>query len=134
MKRILIAEDDPVMARLLEFNLKRGGYATTVCRDGMTVEAEARRQPPDAAVFDLMLPGRNGQELIELFQADPELKTIPLIVVTGQGKEDKHDQLLAAGAHSVYTKPFSPNRLLDTIRDLLGEKDHTRPPFRRPDA
>ncbi|MGJ3241429.1 MAG: response regulator [Opitutales bacterium] len=134
MKRILIAEDDPVMARLLEFNLKRGGYAITVCRDGLTVESQAREQPPDVAVFDLMLPGKNGQVLIELFKADPELKDIPLIVVTGQGKEDKHDSLLSAGAHSVYTKPFSPNRLLDTIRDLLGEKDHTIPPFKRPEG
>lgn len=119
MKTILIADDDPVMVKLLEFNLKRAGYAVEICREGLSVMPKAQDAKPDLAIFDLMLPGRSGLELINDFKAAEEMAGIPIIVVTGQGKGSTRDELLEAGANKVFTKPFSPTILMNSIEELL---------------
>lgn len=119
MKKILIADDDPVMIKLFEFSLKRAGYELVVCREGLSVVERAHETLPQAAIFDLMLPGRSGQELIRAFQADAVLKGIPIIVVTGQGKESTEGTLLSDGARYVFTKPFSPSVLVSTLGELV---------------
>lgn len=120
MKTILIADDDPVMVKLLEFNLKRANYRVVICREGLSVMPMAEEAQPDLVIFDLMLPGRSGLELIVDFKASPELATIPIIVVTGQGRGSTKDELLAAGADTVFTKPFSPTILMNNIGELMG--------------
>ena len=122
MKKILVADDDAIMVRLLDINLRRAGYSPVVCREGLSVVSKAQQHKPLLAVIDLMLPGKSGLELINEFKADPSLREIPLIVVTGQGKGSTKNQLLEAGASSVYTKPFSPRALIDRIKSLLEEK------------
>lgn len=121
MKTILIADDDPMMVKLLEFNLRRSGYATVICRDGLSVCEKARASKPDLAILDVMMPGRTGLELISDFKADQALATLPVLVVTSEGKSSTEASLLAAGALNVYTKPFSPTMLLDRVRQLLGD-------------
>jgi DNA-binding response OmpR family regulator len=120
MKTILIADDDPVMVKLLEFNLKRAGHRVEICREGLSVVAKACDVRPDLAIFDLMLPGRSGLELIVDFKGDGELAEIPIIVVTGQGKGSTRHELLKAGASTVFTKPFSPTILINRISELLS--------------
>lgn len=122
MKKILIADDDPVMTRLLEFHLRRANYATITCREGLSVVKRALEEHPDLAVIDLMLPGRSGKELIEEFRANEKLEDLPVIVVTGQGRESTHDALSRAGARHVFTKPFSPTALIGRINTILGQK------------
>ena len=119
MSNILIADDDPVMVKLLEFNLKRSGYSVTVCREGLSVMPRALDHRPVLAIFDLMLPGRSGLELIHDFKESDDLSDIPIIVVTGQGKGSTKQELLGAGASTVFTKPFSPTILINRIHELL---------------
>ena len=121
MKNVLIAEDDAVMVRLLEYTLKKSGFNTIICRDGSSVFSRISARKPDLGIFDLMLPGKSGLELIREFKADSELARVPLIVVTGQGKGSTKDELLAAGAVSVFTKPFSPTALMARVNELLDE-------------
>ena len=70
-----MAEDDLVMAKLLEFNLQRAGFEVMVCGDGGDVLERTRVLSPDLAVFDLNLPGKTGLELSLAFQADAALVT-----------------------------------------------------------
>lgn len=122
MKTILIAEDDPVMRRLLEFTLRRAGYATVQVPDGPSAEIAARENPPALAILDFLLPGRSGLELLQVFRQEEALADLPVIIVTGQGRGNLRDDLLAAGACRVFTKPFSPATLLQAIGELLAEK------------
>jgi len=121
MKKILIADDDPMMVKLLEFNLRRAGFDLVVCREGSTVCARAHAEHPDLVILDVMLPGRTGLELVADIKADPQLAALPVLIVTSEGKNSILDGLLAAGAANVYTKPFSPTMLIDRVRELLGE-------------
>jgi DNA-binding response OmpR family regulator len=121
MKTILIADDDPVMVKLLEFNLRRAGYATLVCVEGLSVCERARVNSPDLVILDMMLPGRSGLELLHDFKADPALAALPVVVVTSQGKNSTQEELLGAGALNVFTKPFSPTILMARLRELLGQ-------------
>lgn len=123
MKSILIADDDPVMVKLVEFNLKKIGYSALICRDGDSVRERALSEKPVLAIFDFMLPGRSGLELIVDFKADPVLQDIPLLVVTAQGKDSVREEVLAAGAARVFTKPFSPTLLTKCIDELLEPLD-----------
>lgn len=125
MSLILIADDDPLMIRLLEFNLKRAGHALCVCRDGLEVEQTARGHRPDLAILDVMLPGKSGLELIRDFRASESFADLPVIVVTGHGETQVHEDLMAAGANRVFTKPFAPSLLLATINELLPDKTHS---------
>jgi two-component system response regulator/two-component system chemotaxis response regulator CheY len=121
MKTILIAEDDPVMTKLIEFNLKREGYQIITCGDGESVVNSVKDNPPDLALFDLNLPGMSGLELSRFFQNDAELSKIPRIVVTAQGKDAVFDDLYESGISRVFTKPFSPSALAEEIRTLLEQ-------------
>lgn len=117
---ILIVDDDPVMIKLFEFNLGKAGYRTVACREGSSVLSSTLETRPDMVIFDLMLPGRSGLELIEDFRSHAELSTMPIIVVTAQGKGSTKEMLLAAGANHVFTKPFSPSLLLAKVEELLA--------------
>lgn len=118
--RVLIADDDPIMARLLELHLTREHYRTAQAPDGLTALEIARLQPPDLALVDLMLPAMSGFELLAAFQGDPRLKAVPVVIVTGQGRDTVRARLLEDGATDVFTKPFSPRALLLRIAEILG--------------
>ncbi|GHB95102.1 response regulator [Cerasicoccus arenae] len=119
MSTILIADDDPLMIRLLEFNLKRFDCRLIICREGLGAEHLVKVERPDLAIIDVMLPGKSGFDLIESIRADPDLANMPLIVVTGHGEHQVHQRLLDAGADRVFTKPFAPSLLQSAVNELL---------------
>ncbi len=120
MNRILIAEDDPVMAKLVEFNLKKAGFELMICPDGSSVIDRISDWGPDLAIFDLNLPGKSGLELSQYIQDTPALSHIPVIIITGQGKESSFEELYEAGVKKIFSKPYSPTALAETIRTLLS--------------
>ncbi len=120
MKTVLVAEDEAITLRLFQYQLTRAGFIPMMFRDGLEVVERARRTPPDLAILDYNLPGRNGLELIEGFKADEVLKWIPIIVVTGFRDPDLRRQFMEAGAADVICKPFSPAALNNRIRELIG--------------
>ena len=116
---ILVAEDDPVMAKLLEFTLMRERYRVSICRQGDTVVEKAKQHKPDLLLVDYVLPRMTGDQIAAAFKADPELSDIPIIVVTGQGRESIRKEMLDIGVQDVFTKPFSPISLMDEIKKYL---------------
>lgn len=114
-KIVLVADDDPVMIKLFQFNLSKAGFRVISCNDGDDVVNVALRENPSVALLDYLLPGRTGLELISDFKEIPELAALPTIIVTGQGKGSLRDELMRAGAKEVFTKPFSPSLLIEAI-------------------
>ncbi|GAB4274337.1 MAG TPA: hypothetical protein DIU37_04555 [Opitutae bacterium] len=119
MKTLLVADDDPVMLKLFEFNLRKAGFQVIACKEGLGVVQKALTEKPELVILDYLLPGRSGLELIHDFKANARLSEVPLIIVTGQGKGTTRDDLMRAGAACVFTKPFSPSLLVQEINRLL---------------
>ena len=116
--RILVVEDDPDIAELVEHHLSRAGFETDVVGTG-TEALEQIRQRPDLVVLDLMLPGLSGLELCRLMRGDPQTAAVPIIMLTARAEEESRVQGLELGADDYVTKPFSPRELVARLRAVL---------------
>ena len=117
--RVLIAEDEPHLVESLSFVLGREGYVVSSALDGEAALLRLRSDPPDILILDLMLPRRNGFEVLKQIRADAALRSIPIIVLTAKGQA--HDRQLAEeiGVDAFMTKPFANRDVVDQIRRLI---------------
>ena len=117
----LVVEDDPDMAALIERLLGRDVFAVTVCSKRDEVLARMRQRPtPDIMMLDLHLPGLNGFDLLHKLKAHPELKLMPVVIVTADAKPESVMRGLALGADGYITKPFDHTVLVRGVKAVLG--------------
>ena len=116
--RILVVEDDPDIAELVEHHLSRAGYDTSVVGTGTDALEQIRRRP-DLVVLDLMLPGLSGFEICRLMRSDPRTASVPIIMLTARAEEEARVEGLDLGADDYVTKPFSPRELVARLRAVL---------------
>lgn len=114
--RILIAEDDPKQARLVQVYLERDGHSTLVVGDGRSALEQCRARRPDLVVLDLMLPRVDGLDVCRALRADSD---VPILLLTARTTEDDVLLGLDVGADDYVTKPYSPRELVARIRALL---------------
>jgi two-component system alkaline phosphatase synthesis response regulator PhoP len=119
--RILVADDEPHIGRIVKTKLEQGPFAVTLVHDGGAV-LTALEQEPDVAVIilDIMMPVASGLEVLRKLRADPRWKSIPCIILTAAGQQEQHEQAVALGASEFMTKPFSPKRLFARVSELAG--------------
>jgi DNA-binding response OmpR family regulator len=122
-KRILVADDEPHIARLLEFKLQREGYEVTVTSDGGAALDAITVNPPDMVILDIMMPVMTGTEVLAAIQADDTLKDIPVILLTARGQERDVVIGFDAGAVDYIVKPFAPSELLARIKRHLDPQE-----------
>jgi len=118
-QRILIVDDDPKIVRLLRASLEQAGYQVFVAYNGETALHMLRRERPDLAVLDLMLPDRDGWDVTRVMRSDATLAHTPIIMLTARVKH--HDRIvgLELGADDYVTKSFHPGELMARIRAVL---------------
>jgi len=121
-KRILVVEDEPDIAEVLQFSLDRAGFAVDVERRGDAALEAIRRQPPDLIVLDLMLPGLDGLEVTRLLKRDPATARLPLVMLTAKGEEVDRIVGLELGADDYIPKPFSPREVVLRIKAVLRRR------------
>jgi len=117
--KIYIVEDDPDIAELIEFNLDAAGYVTGVFRNGDDAYEAIIDSPPDLLLLDLSLPGLSGIEIAKFIRSSPEVKELPIIMLTARSQETDKVIGLKSGADDYVTKPFSMKELLARIEALL---------------
>ena len=122
-QRILVVEDEPDLAEVLQFNLAKAGFAVELERRGDSALEALRRQPPDLLVLDLMLPGLDGLELTRILKRDPATARIPLVMLTARGEEVDRIVGLELGADDYIPKPFSPREVVLRIKAVLRRRD-----------
>ncbi len=118
-RSILVVEDEPDIAEVIEYNLAREGYRVDVVGDGEHALDRIVREAPDLVLLDLMLPGLDGLELCRRLKEDPVTRTIPVIMVTAKGEESEVVLGLGMGADDYVAKPFSPRELTARVRAVL---------------
>ena len=120
VKRVLIVEDEPNIAEALSFLLEREGFAVSLASDGEKGLASARSERPCAIVLDVMLPRKNGFEVLREIRGDPSVSTTPVVVLTARGQAHDRKTASEVGADVYLTKPFSNRQVIDEIRRLVS--------------
>ena len=105
--KILIADDNPDLRKLLVILLKNSGYETIEAATGIEALTQARATGPDLILMDLAMPAGNGDEAIAWLKADPLTRDIPVIVLTAFLHGTLVDRAIAAGAAEILHKPVN---------------------------
>ncbi|SNR47202.1 Response regulator receiver domain-containing protein [Maribacter sedimenticola] len=119
-KHVLLADDDQLLASLLNFRLKKGGYEVHHSSNGREVKEYLTKQRPDIIVSDIMMPYFSGIELIDFVRNDLKLST-PIIIISSAGNEQNVLSAFELGANDFITKPVSPTELLVRVARELNK-------------
>lgn len=118
--KILVADDEIYMVRLLELTFKKGGYEIISCRDGQQALALAASELPQLIVLDVIMPGLDGLGALRQLKENPATKNIPVVVLSAKGHALTKVEAELAGASVFLAKPFSPNQLLGEVQKILA--------------
>ena len=113
---VLLAEDDDLVAALVSDRLARDGYSVRHKVDGESALTDALQSPPDVAILDVMMPKMNGFEVLGRLRSSPQTAKLPIIMLTGRGREEDVVRGFDLGATDYIVKPFSPAELAVRVR------------------
>ncbi len=125
--RILVVDDDPQTLRYVRDALTAAGYSPLVTGDPQEVSGLIKSKKPRLVLLDLILPGIDG---IELMERVPEMADLPVLFISGYGRDETIARALEAGAVDYIVKPFSPTELTARVRAALRRRDEPPEPFR----
>ncbi|HZR24296.1 MAG TPA: response regulator transcription factor [Vicinamibacterales bacterium] len=117
--RILVVEDDPDIAHLVERYLDKAGFTVERAANGRDALQMIAAKAPELLVLDLMLPHVDGLEICRRLRSDEKTAAIPVIMLTARADESEKIVGLELGADDYLAKPFSPNELVARVRALL---------------
>jgi DNA-binding response OmpR family regulator len=123
--RILVVEDDPDIAQLVERYLDKAGFETERAATGRDALTSIAARTPDLLVLDLMLPQVDGLEVCRMLRADGATASLPIIMLTARAEESERIVGLELGADDYLAKPFSPGELVARVRALLRRVQRT---------
>jgi DNA-binding response OmpR family regulator len=121
MTKILVAEDDPMTLQLIKFKLQQNGYAIVTAKDGEAALNLVQSEKPDLVILDGMMPMLDGFEVLHRMKATPDLKSIPVVMLTARTQDSDMQRGMELGAADYVNKPFSPTELLNRVRKVLGQ-------------
>jgi DNA-binding response OmpR family regulator len=119
-KNLLLAEDDELLASLLDYRLQKGGYNVHLAKDGRDVKEYLKTATPDIIVSDIMMPYFSGIELIDYVRNQLNSK-IPIIIISSAGNEENVLSAFELGANDFISKPVSPSELLVRVGRELNK-------------
>jgi two-component system, OmpR family, alkaline phosphatase synthesis response regulator PhoP len=117
--RLLLIEDEEDIAALLKLQADISGYKLHVETDGLNGYMAAEREKPDLIVLDIMLPGLNGLDVCRKIKNNPDLRNIPIIIISAKSEELDVVLGLELGADDYVAKPFSPKVLFSRVKAVL---------------
>ncbi len=121
-KRILLVDDDPDLVETVEFFLTANDYDVIVATNGKDGLEQAEARKMDLVLLDVTMPGMDGLEVCKRLKANAMTTSIPIIMVTAEGKGDDVAHALSAGAKDYVVKPFNLEDLVERIEVVLGDR------------
>jgi two-component system phosphate regulon response regulator PhoB len=118
-ERVLIVDDEPDLLELVRFQLEQAGFEVETAPDGRVGLEAIRRRRPALVVLDWMLPDLPGTEVCRQLRADPELRDLPVLLLTAKAEEIDRVVGFEIGADDYVTKPFSPRELVLRVQAIL---------------
>jgi len=121
-RRILIADDDPAILRLVETILEKEKYSVVIARDGREAYKILQSDPNfTAAILDVVMPHISGTELVKFMKTDKRLMSIPVMMMTAEQDPKLSSDSFAAGAVVFLPKPFTTTQLQIMLQMLIGK-------------
>jgi len=124
-KRILLIEDEEDIASLIKLQAEVSGFKLHVEVDGINGYRAVEREKPDLVILDIMLPGQNGLDVCRKIKSNPDLRDIPVIILTAKSEEIDVVLGLELGADDYVAKPFSPKVLFSRIKAVMRRARET---------
>ncbi len=118
-KKILIADDEPDILEILEYNLTAEGYTVFKAKDGDEALIQAKQQQPDLIILDVMMPRKTGMEVCQILRSQPAFSNTLIIMLTALSDETSHVKGLEMGADDYVSKPISPKVLISRVNALF---------------
>ncbi len=122
--RILVAEDNPQGAELIEDFLDGTGWTVRRVADGEETLQVVREWKPDALLLDVMMPKLSGFEVCKRLRHDPATRDLPVLMITALDQPSDIDRAVDAGTNDFLTKPINPTDLVARVRALLESRHH----------
>lgn len=119
-KKVLVVDDEPDVLLLCRVNLEFEGYEVTEASDGESALAMVREDRPDVILLDVMMPKMDGWQVLAALKGDPELKDIPVVMLTAKVQDQDQIRGWSEGVADYVTKPFSPLALSQVLQDVLA--------------
>jgi DNA-binding response OmpR family regulator len=115
--KILIVEDEVALSRVLQDKFRSEGFDASVAQNGEVAFTEASRIKPDIIVLDLLLPKKDGFEVLGELKADADLKMIPVIVLSNLGEDENIKRAIQLGAADYFVKTQHPiNEIIEKVK------------------
>jgi CheY-like chemotaxis protein len=117
---VLLVEDDPDLLRFADVTLRLGGYRVVTATDGLGALSAARKVRPAMMLLDLRIPGLDGWQVLEVMGQDPDLRNLPVIVVTATADAGSRPLTEAVGISEYLVKPLSADALLAAVERVMS--------------
>lgn len=121
MSKVIVIDDEPFILMMIEDKLKKAKIDVTTLRESRNALAVIREKRPELIILDWMMPELSGIDLCKMIKADPELKEIPIFMLTAKGQDSDEQQGFQCGVSRYITKPFSPRSLLEMVEEIIGK-------------
>lgn len=122
-KKILVADDEKNIAKLVKVNLERAGFEVVVASDGIEALKKVEEEKPDLIVLDIMMPRMDGITVLKKLKEKEETKSIPIVMLTVKAEDEDIFRGWQEGADSYLTKPFNPAEVVIIVQGILRDKD-----------
>lgn len=119
VKKILIADDEPDILEIIEFNLQTEGYEVFTAKNGDEALEQAKKHQPDLIILDVMMPGKNGIDVCNILRLQPQFNETLIVFLSALSDEGTEVRGLETGADDFLNKPISPKILLSKINALF---------------
>ena len=116
---VLVIDDDPVILELLRVNFEIEGFDVICATDGEDGFKKAQAHHPDVVISDIMMPRRDGLQLLTDLKGDPLTEDLPVILLSAKAQKNEVQQGIDMGADDYITKPFDPLELIDRLNAVM---------------
>lgn len=120
MSRVLIADDEPHIRKLVSFTLANHGHEVLEATDGGEAVEMVTTEHPDLVLLDVMMPVMTGYDALRRIKADPLTADIPVIMLSAKSQRAEVAEGLDCGAREYICKPFTPKDLVQRVGEILG--------------
>ncbi|MBI2020478.1 response regulator [Candidatus Daviesbacteria bacterium] len=121
MSKVLIIEDDPLMIRMYQKIFTFEGYEVEMAWDGEEGWEKAKKVKPTLILLDVMMPKMNGMQLLEKLKADPDTKSIPVVMLTNlAGQQDAEEALTKGAVKYIVKSEHDPKRITNMVKEILA--------------